>query len=89
MGYFTYILQSEESGMLYIGQSQDIVQRLLRHNSNRSKFTRNIGPGKIIFCCAFETRSEAVAMEARLKAIKNRDRILDWISRQQGSVHPD
>ncbi|MGD8782211.1 MAG: GIY-YIG nuclease family protein [Ignavibacteria bacterium] len=44
--FYVYILFSDK-GHSYIGQSKDLVNRLKRHNANRSKFTANKGPWKI------------------------------------------
>ena len=35
--YFLYILQSETSDRYYIGQTQDVSERLVYHNANYSK----------------------------------------------------
>ncbi|MGD9995052.1 MAG: GIY-YIG nuclease family protein [Salinivirgaceae bacterium] len=41
--FYTYILYSEKSGAFYIGQTNNLVDRLERHNSGRNKFTRSHG----------------------------------------------
>ncbi|MBZ0201863.1 MAG: GIY-YIG nuclease family protein [Ignavibacteria bacterium] len=33
MNYYTYIIQSESTGKLYIGQTNNLHNRLLQHNS--------------------------------------------------------
>jgi len=35
--YYLYILQSETTGRFYIGQTQDVPERLAYHNANYSK----------------------------------------------------
>ncbi|HJY63261.1 MAG TPA: GIY-YIG nuclease family protein [Ignavibacteria bacterium] len=82
MPYFTYIIQSESIGKLYIGQTSNIRERLFRHNSNQSLSTRNKGPWKLIFCREFESRTDAIKLESTLKSFKNRNRILRWIEIQ-------
>jgi putative endonuclease len=77
--YFTYILQSTTSGIIYIGQTNNIEDRLRRHNSNQNKWTKNKGPWKLLFSQQFATRSEAMAMEKKLKSFKNKTYLLDWI----------
>ncbi|MBN8583734.1 MAG: GIY-YIG nuclease family protein [Ignavibacteria bacterium] len=49
MKFYTYILQSEISGKLYIGQTNDLEDRLIRHNSNQSLSTKNNGPASLHF----------------------------------------
>jgi putative endonuclease len=77
--FYTYVIQSDKSRQLYIGQTNDLKDRLLRHNSNRNKWTKNKGPWSLIFSQQFETRSEAVRLERKLKGFKKRERVLAWI----------
>ena len=77
--YFTYILQSETTEGLYIGQAANIIERVERHNSNRARWTRNKGPWKLIFFKEFQTRSDAIKLERKLKSFKNKKYLLSWI----------
>ena len=74
--YFVYLLKSDKDGRFYIGHTQDIQIRLQYHNSGRSKYTRNRGPWKLLAFKSFDSRSEAMREEIRLKKLKNRERIL-------------
>ena len=40
----------------------------------------------MIFSRAFETRSDAMALEANLKAFKNREYLLTWIAQQENKA---
>ena len=84
MTYFTYILLSESSGRFYIGQTNNLSERLKRHNGNQSKSTKNRGPWKLYFHTEFETRSEAVILEQYLKSLKNHQLIDHWMAKQSG-----
>jgi putative endonuclease len=84
MPFYTYILQSETSGMLYIGSTNNIEGRIERHNHNRNQFTKNKGPWKLIYSHEFETRSEAIHLEKFLKEMKNKERVVKWINAQLG-----
>ena len=84
--FFTYVIRSEKTNQLYIGQTNDLDDRLLRHNSNRNKWTKNKGPWFLIFSRTFDTRSEAVQLERKLKAFKSRDRVLIWIQNYENSL---
>ena len=75
--------------MIYIGQTANLKDRLLRHNQNRNKFTKNKGPWKLLFAKSFDTRDEAVSLELKLKKLKNKTFILRWIDQQNGLEHPD
>lgn len=80
MPYFTYILQSEISGQLYIGQTNNLTDRLARHNQNRNKATKGKGPWKLLYAQMFDTRREAMGLERTLKNYKNKTYILNWIT---------
>ena len=75
--YYVYLLQSDKNGKFYIGQTQDLQQRLQYHNSGRSTYTRHRGPWKLLAYKSFDSRSDAVKEELRLKKIKNRNKILE------------
>jgi GIY-YIG catalytic domain-containing protein len=51
--YFLYILQSEATGRYYIGQTQDVPERLACHNANyseslRTAASRNSSVGNVL-----------------------------------------
>ncbi len=73
--FFTYIIQSETSGRYYIGSTQNIEERLKRHNTGRSTYTKNKGPWKLVYNEGYKTRSEALKREYYLKSLKSRTRI--------------
>ncbi|MEL6557298.1 MAG: GIY-YIG nuclease family protein [Bacteroidota bacterium] len=79
--YYTYILESTSTGRLYIGQTKDLYDRIDRHNRNLNKSTKNQGPWKLLYNTIFETRSEAVTLERKLKGFKNPKKVKEWISR--------
>jgi putative endonuclease len=77
--YYTYILISKTSGRLYIGQTNNIEDRLHRHNSGQSPATKGKGPWDLLFSKSFATRVEAVQLELKLKSFKNHQYIISWI----------
>ena len=89
MGFYTYILESEKTGMLYIGQTSDVNKRLERHNSGGSRFTKGKGPWRLLFSVFFKTKTEAILMERKLKAYKNPERIKEWIQTHKMNRTPD
>ncbi|MBK8774788.1 MAG: GIY-YIG nuclease family protein [Ferruginibacter sp.] len=44
MAYFVYILYAADFDKFYIGQTADVDERLLRHNSGREKATHPYRP---------------------------------------------
>jgi putative endonuclease len=81
--FHLYILESETSGKLYIGQTNDLQDRINRHNSNQNLATRNKGPWKLLFSIEFKSRSEAVLLEKKLKSWKNPGKVKEWIKNQR------
>jgi len=71
MPYYIYIIQSELDGSYYIGSTQDIDERIERHNQGRSKYTKAKRPWNLIYSEEHLNRSVAVKRE---KEIKNRKR---------------
>jgi putative endonuclease len=79
MAFFTYILQSTTSNKFYIGQTNNLDDRLFRHNSNQNLATKNKGPWQFVFTKQFTTRSEAMALERKLKSFKSSIYLQKWI----------
>ena len=65
-----YIIENL-SGKLYIGQTSNLRDRLLRHNRGGYKFTSHKGPWKLLFEKDFNTRVEALSYEKYLKLLKS------------------
>jgi putative endonuclease len=65
--FFVYVLRSCATGRLYVGSTQDVQDRLRRHNEGRSKATRHGVPWVLLHTEAFATRAEAVRREGHYK----------------------
>jgi putative endonuclease len=78
--YYVYLIQSEKDGKLYIGQSSNLIDRLQRHNENRTVYTRYKGPWKLIGYKTYVNRSEAIKAECKLKTMKNKHYIIEYFS---------
>ena len=65
--FYTYIIQSETTGRYYVGSTQDVDERLRRHNAGHSKSIRNKGPWTLVKTLEFETRGETMLMEKKIK----------------------
>ena len=74
--YYVYLIYSLKYGIFYIGQTDDLTQRFVYHNSGRSKFTKDKKPWILLAFKSFQTRSEAMKEERRLKMLKNKRYIL-------------
>ena len=84
MPYYTYILQSEKTGRLYIGQTRDVSKRITEHNAGLSRSTRGYIPWKLLHYEELNNRHEAMKLEHKLKKWKSKIRVLEWIDRQLG-----
>ncbi|XOV92786.1 MAG: GIY-YIG nuclease family protein [Bacteroidota bacterium] len=73
--YYVYIIESESDTRWYIGYSENLETRIADHNNNRSKYTRNKGPWKLIFKMSFVQKTEALKFERKLKKLKNKNYI--------------
>ncbi len=88
--YYVYILESQKNGQFYIGQTQNIQQRLDYHNNGRVKSTRYKRPWIIFFYKQYDTRSEAYQQEQKLKSWKNKHRVIQWVEHiNKESKRPD
>ena len=80
-------MYSHQADRYYIGHTNDLLERLRKHNSNHSGFTGKNNDWKIIYSEIYYTKSEAYKRERQVKKWKNRERIEQLIKR--GSEHPD
>jgi putative endonuclease len=80
MPFVVYVLKSETSDRLYIGQTQNLERRLDEHAAGQTRSTRGRGPWELAGTASFDTRTEAVQYERRLKRWKNPTRVLEHIT---------
>ena len=62
-----YILFSETRSKYYVGQTIDIVDRLIRHNGGRVLSTKSGVPWKLVRQFPVADRSEALKLELKIK----------------------
>jgi len=70
--FYTYILQSQKSGRYYVGHTENIPKRLLRHNNGQVLATRNKGPWALVYFENFNSRIEANQRELEIKSMKSK-----------------
>jgi len=68
--FFTYVLRSKRDNRFYIGHTNDLTERIERHNGGRVPATKHRTPLELIYSETFETRSEAANRERYLKGLK-------------------
>ena len=73
--FFVYILKNNLN-KIYIGQTNNLEDRLRRHNSGLMKATKSGKPWKIIYSEQFNTRAESMGREKSLKGGQGREWII-------------
>ena len=77
--FYTYILYSKSKDIYYIGSTQNLDDRINRHNTGRSTFTKRGIPWIIVYQKKYPTKSEAYKAELYIKSQKSRKYIEDLI----------
>ncbi len=72
MKYYLYILKSKVTNKFYIGVSGNPTTRLSYHNSLEKGFTSRYRPWKIVFTKPYNSKSEALAAERKIKKWKSK-----------------
>lgn len=67
MNFVVYILHSLSVGQYYCGQTNDINDRIKRHNAGFSKSTKYGKPWQLVTFYELATRSEAMFLENKIK----------------------
>jgi len=73
--YYTYLLLTENN-TLYCGYTNDLEKRFNAHISGKgAKYTKSHKPVKIAYSAEFETKSEAMKEEARIKKLTREEKL--------------
>ena len=72
MAYYTYILYSKSLEKFYKGSTQDVFERLKRHNGGREKATKYGVPWILLWTAEKPNRSEAQKLEYKLKNLSRK-----------------
>jgi len=86
MKYYIYVLRSNIKDKYYVGSTGNLEDRLNRHNSGKSKYTKGGIPWKLVYIEEYNTRSEAVQREKQLKSWKSRVRLEKLITDAKGDL---
>ena len=90
MPFFVYILQSEVDGSLYTGQTNNLNERLKRHNNGLIRSSKSKAPFKLGYVECYETRAEAMWREWELKKKWNTDRkkklVREFVASGKGDI---
>ena len=75
---FVYVIRSKGSGKIYVGQTDDITERIKRHNgelpNKKTSYTsKNKGPWELVYSEDLGSRSAALLRERYLKSGSGRN----------------
>ncbi len=65
--YYVYFLKSLKNGDIYIGSTEDVSNRLKRHNDGKIKSTKFYRPWQLLGFEIYSTRGEAIKRERFFK----------------------
>lgn len=65
--YYTYVLKSLRDKDLYVGQTDDLKNRLFRHNKGLVRATKHRRPLELVYYEACKFKQDAVNREKSLK----------------------
>ena len=71
--YYIYLIQSKIDDSKYVGYTNNLEDRIKRHNTGKEKYTKNKKPWKLIYYSAFRSRKEATDFEKYLKSGSGRE----------------
>ncbi|TET79122.1 GIY-YIG nuclease family protein [candidate division TA06 bacterium] len=66
--YVIYVLRSLKDGKLYIGHTDSLHMRLIRHHSGDVRSTKARRPLKLVYSESVQTREKAVSRERYFKS---------------------
>ncbi len=70
--YYVYILYSESGDRYYKGMSQNPERRLDFHNTRERGYTSRYRPWKLVYTKGFQSKTDALAAERKVKGWRNR-----------------
>ena len=80
MKWFVYIIYSPGSDLYYVGQTNNVENRLYSHNHSNSQFTSKHKPWELKCSIEKQSRSEAVLLEQKVKNL-SRERLERFIEK--------
>ncbi|MCX6795932.1 MAG: GIY-YIG nuclease family protein [Candidatus Falkowbacteria bacterium] len=89
MFYYVYILKSLKDKKLYIGYTENLGERIKKHNEGANESTRSRRPLQLIFAEAYINENDARKREKFFKTGHGREelkRILKYTLSQDGSA---
>ena len=83
--FYVYIIESEFDSSFYIGFTSDLGNRLQKHNSARTGYTRRKQPWVLKYFEEFDHKKDAIKREKKLKRQKSKEFYRKLINNWPGS----
>ena len=82
MEHFLYIIYSRSKDSFYVGETQNVLEKLKKHNSHtyNSSFTKMASDWEIALCFKCNSKSDALYLEKFIKRMKSKIFILKIIN---------
>ncbi len=81
MWFYFYIIYSKSIDRFYIGHTNNILDRITKHNTNHDGFTGKTNDWILVYSEKFKSRRLAYERERQVKKWKNRNRIMQLINK--------
>ena len=78
MPFYVYILYSSSLDQYYVGQTENLEDRIFRHTNSGSKSTKRTDDWILKYAEEFDSRSEAIHRELEIKNKKSR-KYIEWL----------
>jgi predicted GIY-YIG superfamily endonuclease len=73
--WWVYLIHSVVQDVFYTGITLDVPRRLWEHNEGKgAKYTRGRGPWHLVARRRYDSKGEALRVEARLKRLRHEDK---------------
>ena len=72
MSFTVYAIYSESIDIIYVGQTNNLAQRIKDHNSGHSNYTSKAKDWQLFYSENLNSRSEAMIREKQLKTSRGR-----------------
>ena len=83
MPFYVYILYSSSLNQYYVGHTENLEDRILRHTNSGSKSTKKAADWEVKYTEVFESRSQAMRRELEIKNKKSR-KYIEWLINSVG-----
>jgi putative endonuclease len=76
--FYVYILERSD-GKFYIGQTNNLSNRIIRHQTGQVRSTKAFRPMRLVYSEQYVSRANSVQRESYLKSLKSHKAVEDII----------